>query len=179
MRPCALPEFVSTLLEETCLCHRALAIAEKFAVPVAGWQVHSTAWRLYQHANESGKPEIHRACCEQSIPKIANSFANEKPLRATFLSAKPVAEILGAGTAQGVQNSVANIASARPYRRLHWLRAASPAARPSLFAAVLMLDSFDVMIYSMVPMSILPDFGISNTVGGPASVRATAKWSAF
>jgi hypothetical protein len=77
-------------------------------------------------------------------------------------------------------NSVANIASARPYRRLlHWLRAASPAARPSLFAAVLMLDSFDVMIYSMVPMSILPDFGISNTVGGPASVRATAQRSAF
>jgi len=75
-------------------------IAEKFAVPVAGWQVHSTAWRLYQHANESGKPEIHRACSEQSIPKIANSFANEKSLSATFLSAKPVAEILGAGTAQ-------------------------------------------------------------------------------
>jgi hypothetical protein len=46
-------------------------------------------------------------------------------------------------------NSVANIASARPYRRLlHWLRAASPAARRSLFAAGLMLDSFDVKLYS-------------------------------
>jgi len=78
---------------------QALAIVEKFAVPVAGWQVHSTAWRLYQHANESNKAEMHRACSEQSILKIANSFANEEPLRATFLSAKPVAEILGAATA--------------------------------------------------------------------------------
>jgi DNA-binding winged helix-turn-helix (wHTH) protein/tetratricopeptide (TPR) repeat protein len=77
---------------------QALAIVEKFAVPVARWQVHSTAWRLYQHANESSKAEMHRACSEQSILKIANSFANEEPLRATFLSAKPVAEILGTAT---------------------------------------------------------------------------------
>ena len=77
---------------------QALAIVEKFAVPVAGWQVHSTAWRLYQHANESSKAEMHRSRSEQSILKIANSFANDEPLRATFLSAKPVAEILGAAT---------------------------------------------------------------------------------
>jgi len=77
---------------------RALEIVEKFGVPVAAWQVHSTAWRFYQHANKNSKAEAHRACSEQSIFQIANSFARDEPLRAKFLSAKPVAEILGAAT---------------------------------------------------------------------------------
>jgi DNA-binding winged helix-turn-helix (wHTH) protein/tetratricopeptide (TPR) repeat protein len=76
----------------------ALALVEKFGVPAAGWQVHSTAWHLYQHVNENSKAEMHRACSEQLILKIANSFASDEPLRATFLSAEPVAEILGTVT---------------------------------------------------------------------------------
>jgi len=53
----------------------------------------------FRAADENSKAEMHRACSEQSIFKIANSFASDEPLRATFLSAKPVAEILGAATA--------------------------------------------------------------------------------
>jgi len=78
---------------------QALAIVEKFGVPVAGWQVHSTAWRLYQHANENSKADMHRTRSKESILKIANSFANDDPLRATFLSGRPVAQILGAARA--------------------------------------------------------------------------------
>ena len=75
---------------------QALAIVEKFEVQVAAWQVHATAWCLYQQANENSKAEMHRASSEQSILKIANSFDNDEPLREIFLSARPVAQILGA-----------------------------------------------------------------------------------
>jgi tetratricopeptide (TPR) repeat protein len=75
---------------------QGLAILDKFDVPVAGWQVHATAWHLYRDAKEDQAAETHRARAEASIFKIANSFANDEPLRDSFLSAGAVAQILGA-----------------------------------------------------------------------------------
>jgi MFS family permease len=52
--------------------------------------------------------------------------------------------------------------------RLTWLRDASPAAKRSLFAASLgwMLDSFDVMLYSLVLASLMSDLSMSKATAG-------------
>jgi tetratricopeptide (TPR) repeat protein len=75
---------------------QALAIVDKFGVLVAAWQVHATAWQLYRHDKEDKVAETNRANAEACILKIANSFASDEPLRASFLSAPPVARVLGA-----------------------------------------------------------------------------------
>jgi tetratricopeptide (TPR) repeat protein len=71
----------------------ALTVLDKFEVPVAGWQVHATAWDLYQHAKEGKRAEIHRAKAEAYILRLANSFAEDEPLRAAFLAAAAVRRI--------------------------------------------------------------------------------------
>src|SRR5712664_3497315 len=75
---------------------QALAIVEKFEVLVAAWQVHATAWQLYLHAKDDKPAEASRGRAEACILKIANSFARDEPLRASFLSAPAVARVLGA-----------------------------------------------------------------------------------
>ena len=74
--------------------HKALEIVRVFEVPIAAWQVHATAWRLYRCMQEHGAAESHRQAAEEYIFKIANSFAHGEPLREMFLSAGPVARIL-------------------------------------------------------------------------------------
>ena len=73
---------------------QALAVLEKFEVPVAAWRVHATAWDLCSHANDNKLAEAHRACAEAHILTIANSFAPDEPLRQSFLAATPVRRIL-------------------------------------------------------------------------------------
>lgn len=73
---------------------RALAIVDKFEILVAAWQVFATARQVYQQAKEPKIAETHRQRAEACIMKIANSFAPEEPLRATFLAAAPVRRIL-------------------------------------------------------------------------------------
>jgi hypothetical protein len=75
---------------------RALAIVDKFEILVAAWQAHATAWQLYRHVKEHKTAEANRERAETCIRKIANSFAPDEPLRASFLSATPVARVLGA-----------------------------------------------------------------------------------
>jgi DNA-binding winged helix-turn-helix (wHTH) protein/tetratricopeptide (TPR) repeat protein len=89
---------------------QALAIVNEFEILVAAWQVHATAWELYRHAKEQKLAETHRECAENCILKIANSFAPEDPLRANFLAAVPVRQILS-------ENSVAKSARQRESRR--------------------------------------------------------------
>jgi len=79
---------------------RALAVLEKFEIPVAAWRVESTAWELFVHANDHGAAETHRALAEMHILAIANSFAPEEPLRQLFLGAAPVSRILNSGKAR-------------------------------------------------------------------------------
>jgi hypothetical protein len=81
---------------------QALAIVEKFEVLVAAWQVHATAWQLYLHARDDKPAEANRERSEACILKIANSFARDEPLRASFLSAPPIARVLGASNKRAV-----------------------------------------------------------------------------
>jgi tetratricopeptide (TPR) repeat protein len=71
-----------------------LAILEKFEIPMAAWRLDRTAWVFYQQAKNEKAAEVHRKRAESCILKIANSFAPEEPLRATFLAAAPVRHIL-------------------------------------------------------------------------------------
>jgi hypothetical protein len=73
---------------------QALAIIEKFEIPVAAWQVCATAWRLHEGLKEHKQAEVNRQRAENCILKIANSFAPGEPLRAKFLDALPVRQIL-------------------------------------------------------------------------------------
>jgi hypothetical protein len=73
----------------------ALAIVDKFEILVAAWQVFATAWQVHQQAKEPKVAEAYRSRAESCILKIANSFALEEPLRATFLAAAPVRGVLG------------------------------------------------------------------------------------
>jgi len=80
---------------EDCI-HNALELVGRFDVPVAGWQVHATAWRLYRSRNEHAEAESQRESARICIFKIADSFTQGEPLRETFLSAAPIARILDA-----------------------------------------------------------------------------------
>jgi hypothetical protein len=71
---------------------------QKFEVLVAAWQVHATAWQLYLHTRDDKAAEANRERAEDCIFKIANSFARDESLRATFLSAAPIARVLGASS---------------------------------------------------------------------------------
>jgi len=53
------------------------------------------AWEFYRQSKNEKGAEMHRKRAEARILKIANSFALEEPLRATFLTAAPVRRILG------------------------------------------------------------------------------------
>jgi len=74
--------------------HKAVEIVDRFEVPVAGWQVHATVWRLYQSKQQYGQAESHRELAQAYIFKVADSFPNGEPLRESFLSAQPIARIL-------------------------------------------------------------------------------------
>jgi tetratricopeptide (TPR) repeat protein len=72
----------------------ALSVVECFAVPVAAWQVHATAWDFYRHAKNDAAAESNRAFAEAHILAIVNSFTSDEPLRGIFLSAAPVRRVL-------------------------------------------------------------------------------------
>jgi tetratricopeptide (TPR) repeat protein len=74
--------------------HQALSVVESFAVPVAAWQVHATAWDFYRHLKNEAAAEGNRASAEAHIFAIANSFTGDDPLRGTFLSAPSARRVL-------------------------------------------------------------------------------------
>ena len=73
----------------------ALSTTEAFEVPLADWRVHATAAALDDRAGNVDSAKRHRKLSRTTILKIADSLAPEEPLRKTFLSAAPVAAILG------------------------------------------------------------------------------------
>ena len=73
---------------------QACGIVEKFEILVPAWQVYSTAWHLHERLKESQKAKASRKRAATCILKIADSFAPDEPLRATFLAAAPVRRIL-------------------------------------------------------------------------------------
>jgi tetratricopeptide (TPR) repeat protein len=80
---------------DECL-QRAFAVVEKFEVPVAAWQVHATAWRLYRHTRDEQAAEEHRTHARTLLRKLANSFPPDEPLRQSFLTAPAISRILAA-----------------------------------------------------------------------------------
>ena len=75
--------------------HNALALIDRFEIPLAGWQVHRTAWNLHAALGDPEKAGSHRARATHLIMSIADSFEPGEPLRNTFLSATPVSRVLG------------------------------------------------------------------------------------
>lgn len=73
---------------------QALAIVEEFQILPDAWQAHATAWQFYKLTNDDKTAEMNRKRAEACILKIANSFAPDEPLRFSFLSAAPVAQVL-------------------------------------------------------------------------------------
>ena len=69
---------------------QALAVLDKFEIPVSGWQVHRTAWDLCRDERDREKAERHRLHAIKLIMKIADSFEPDEPLRACFLGIPPV-----------------------------------------------------------------------------------------
>ena len=83
---------------------QALAIVEEFEILVAAWQTFATASQINQHAREHKAAEMYRVRAESCILKIADSFESEEPLRATFLAAAPVRQLLGTANQSARQN---------------------------------------------------------------------------
>jgi hypothetical protein len=97
---------------------QALAIVDKFEILVAAWQVYATAWRLYERVKEHKTAEMNRERAETCILKIANSFAPDEPLRATFLAAAPVRRILRDAAGKRPRGSISRgAAPSQPQRK--------------------------------------------------------------
>ena len=79
-----------------CIDH-ALAILDRFDIPVAAWQVHRAAWDLYAQIGDRERAHGHRARAEELILRIADSFEQDEPLRESLLTAPPVRHVLGQG----------------------------------------------------------------------------------
>jgi DNA-binding winged helix-turn-helix (wHTH) protein len=79
---------------ENCIA-QGLSALEGFEVPLAGWRVHATAAKYFESLGDAGLVDKHHESSCATILKLSHSLAAEEPLRQTFLSAGPVAEILG------------------------------------------------------------------------------------
>jgi tetratricopeptide (TPR) repeat protein len=73
---------------------KALAILDKFDVPIVSWRVYRTAWDLCI-SEESLKAEEYRARAKEVIRRLENSFELEEPLRESLMRAAEVRHILG------------------------------------------------------------------------------------
>jgi DNA-binding winged helix-turn-helix (wHTH) protein/tetratricopeptide (TPR) repeat protein len=75
----------------------ALAILERFDIPMAAWQVHSTACGLSAADGDREQADLHRVCAKEFIMRVANSFDYDEPLRESLLTTPPVQRILAHG----------------------------------------------------------------------------------
>jgi DNA-binding winged helix-turn-helix (wHTH) protein/tetratricopeptide (TPR) repeat protein len=80
-----------------CIDH-ALAILDRFDIPVAAWQVHRTAGDLYTDIGDRERADGHRARAKELILRIADSFDYDEPLRESLLLAPPVRRVLVEGS---------------------------------------------------------------------------------
>jgi predicted ATPase len=71
-----------------------LDLTKRFEIPLAAWRLDATAWKFHQHTKNQKAAETHRKSAETRILEMANSFPPDEPLRATFLAAPPVHQIL-------------------------------------------------------------------------------------
>ncbi|HVT94436.1 MAG TPA: AAA family ATPase [Bryobacteraceae bacterium] len=72
----------------------ALAILDRFEIPVAAWRVHRTAWDLCSDFGDPEKAGEHRMLARELIMRIADSFDDGEPLRQSLLAAPPVRRVV-------------------------------------------------------------------------------------
>jgi tetratricopeptide (TPR) repeat protein len=68
----------------------ALAILNRYEIPVSAWRVHATAWDFYSYVGEKEKAEWNRTRAREVIMRLADSFEPEEPLRASLMAVAPV-----------------------------------------------------------------------------------------
>ena len=73
---------------------RALAIEDSSEIQGGAWQIFATASQVCRHAKELKTAEAYRDRAESCILQIVDSFEPDEPLRATFLAADPVRQIM-------------------------------------------------------------------------------------
>lgn len=73
---------------------QGLAVVDNSEIGIGAWQTFATASEVYSNAKELGAAETYRDRAESCIRQIANSFEPDEPLRAAFLAAAPVQQIL-------------------------------------------------------------------------------------
>ena len=76
----------------------ALAVLDKFEIPVAGWLVHRTAWDICRDESDHRKAKRHRARAKELIMKIADSFERDEPLRQCFLGLPQIRRVFEEAT---------------------------------------------------------------------------------
>lgn len=84
---------------QDCLA-KALQSIEGFEAPLAHWKVCATASDLHTRLGNGGLAKRYRELSCITIRKLADSLAADDPLRETFLSAPPVARVVGNMAAQ-------------------------------------------------------------------------------
>jgi DNA-binding winged helix-turn-helix (wHTH) protein/tetratricopeptide (TPR) repeat protein len=89
----ALAEGALTRAEE-CVT-KGVATMEGFEVPLAGWRLHATAIVVHQQLGNNELAKHHRDISRETVLRLADSLLPQnRQLRETFLSSKPVALIL-------------------------------------------------------------------------------------
>lgn len=72
----------------------ALAILDRFDIPVAAWRVHRTAWDLCSDFGDRESAGGHRALARELILRIADSFDDGEPLKRSLLAVPPVRRVV-------------------------------------------------------------------------------------
>jgi len=78
--------------------HNALEILDRCDIPLAGWQLHRTAWNLYVALGDREKANRHRARAQELIMRVVDSFEPGEPLRESFLAAPAIRRIFEQST---------------------------------------------------------------------------------
>jgi len=65
----------------------ALAIVDRFDIPVAAWRVHATAADLFAYLEDREKAVNHRARAQELVLRLADTFDEGEPLRESLLAA--------------------------------------------------------------------------------------------
>jgi tetratricopeptide (TPR) repeat protein len=73
---------------------KALAIVDRFEIPLVAWHAHHTASDLCDDEGNSEKAAAHTARARELILKVADSFQSHEPLRASLLAAASQKRVL-------------------------------------------------------------------------------------
>ena len=69
---------------------KALAVLDRFDLPVAAWRIHAAAWDTYGFTGANERAQAHLAQARQAVLKLADSFEAGEPLREALLRAAPI-----------------------------------------------------------------------------------------